>query len=237
MQLSVRDAARLLNATERAVHRWIKERGLPHYKVQEQTRFNRVELLEWATGQGIAISPEVFQGEAADDSSPRLSEALEIGGIHHGIPGDDQQQVLRALVSVLRLPPDVDREFVCAALMARKNAGSTGIGGGIAIPHVRNPVILRLSRAQACLAFLRKPIDFGAMDGKPVVAVFALFCPTVRTHLRLLSRLAYVLRDDSLRKAIERQAPQDEILSLVRAEEEKLQSARSGGAWATASPE
>jgi nitrogen PTS system EIIA component len=237
MQLSVRDAARLLNATERAVHRWIKERGLPHYKVQEQTRFNRVELLEWATGQGIAVSPEVFQGETGDDASPRLSEALEIGGVHHGIEGDDHHQVIRALVSVLRLPLDVDREFVCAALMARKNAGSTGIGGGIAIPHVRNPVILRLAQAEATLGFLRKPIDFGAMDGKPVVAIFALFCPTVRAHLRLLSRLAYVLRDDRLRDAIGRQAPQEEILSLVRAEEAKLQFARSGEAGGTASPE
>jgi PTS system nitrogen regulatory IIA component len=237
MQLSVRDAARLLHATERAVHRWIRERGLPHYKVQEQTRFNRVELLEWATGQGIAVSPEVFQGEAGDASSPTLSQALELGGVYHDIPGDDQSQVLRALVTVLRLPTDVDREFVCAALMARKNAGSTGIGGGIAIPHVRNPVILRLARPHACLAFLRRPIDFGAMDGKPVVAIFALFCPTVRAHLRLLSRLAYVLREDPLRRAIQRHAPPDEILSLVREEEAKLLSARSGEAGGTASLE
>jgi len=237
MQLSVRDAARLLNASERTVHRWIKERGLPHYKVQEQTRFNRVELLEWATGQGIAVSPEVFQGEAGDASSPLLSEALELGGVHHGIPGDDKEQVIHSLVSVLRLPPDVDRGFVCAALLARENAGSTGIGGGVAIPHVRNPVILRLKGAQAALGFLRKPIDFGAMDGKPVFALFALFCPTVRAHLRLLSKLAYVLRDETLRSALERQAPQEEILSLVRAAEARLRSALSGGAAGTASTE
>lgn len=236
MQLSVREAARLLNATERTVYRWIKERGLPHSKVQEQTRFNRVELLEWATLHGIPVSPEVFAGSAGDEA-PVLSQALEAGGVHHGIPGDDREQVIRALVSVLRLPPDVDREFVCAGLMARENAGSTGIGGGIAIPHVRNPVVLRLKGAQAALGFLKKPVDFGAPDGRPVFAIFALFSPTVRAHLQLLSKLAYVLREDKVRKALERQATPSEILDLVRAEEANLESARSGGAAGAASGE
>jgi PTS system nitrogen regulatory IIA component len=234
MQLNVRDAARLLNASERVIHRWIKERGLPHYKVQEQTRFNRVELLEWATGQGIAVSPEVFQ-QAGDDLAPTLADALDLGGVHHGIAGGDKQHVIRVLARVVHLPPDVDREFVCAALLARENAGSTGIGGGIAIPHVRNPVILPLERSQAVLGFLSKPIDFGAMDGKPVSAIFALFCPTVREHLRLISKLAYVLRGEEVRKALERQASRGEILLLIRAEEAKLRVAGSGGSGGTAS--
>jgi PTS system nitrogen regulatory IIA component len=237
MQLSVRDAARLLQASERTIYRWIKERNLPHDKVQEQMRFNRVELLEWATGEGIAVSPEFFQESEGGESLPTLTQALEAGGVHHAIPGEDKQQILRALVAALMLPPDVDREFVCAALMARENAGSTGIGGGIAIPHVRNPVILRLKGAQAALGFLKKPIDFGAIDKRPVHAIFVLFCPTVRAHLRLLSRLAYVLRDDRVRGALERHAPQEEILALVREEEGKLHPAPSGEAAGTASPE
>jgi PTS system nitrogen regulatory IIA component len=234
MQLSVRDAARLLNASERAIYRWMKERGLPHYKVQEQTRFNRVELLEWATRHGIPLSPEVFQGPG-DAEAPSLAEALEGGGVHHDIPGDDKRQVVSALVSALRLPPDVDREFVCAALLARENAGSTGIGSGMAIPHVRNPVVLRLKGALAALGFLRRPIDLGAPDGRPVFGIFVLICPTVRTHLRLLSKLAYLVREDKVRKALERRATQEEILAAVRAEEAKLP--RGGGAGGAASPE
>ncbi len=234
MQLSVRDAARLLNASERAIYRWIKERGLPHYKVQEQTRFNRVELLEWATRHGIALSPEVFEGPGDHDASS-LAAALESGGVHRDIPGDDKQEVVRALVSALRLPPDVDREFVCAALLARENAGSTGIGHGIAIPHVRNPVVLRLDGALAALGFLRKPIDLGAPDGRPVFGIFVLICPTVRAHLRLLSKLAYLVREGEVRKALERKATQAEILAAVHAEEARLP--RGGGAGGTASPE
>jgi PTS system nitrogen regulatory IIA component len=235
MQLSVRDAARLLNSSERAIQRWIKERGLPHYKVQEQTRFNSVELLEWATGQGIAVSPEFFQGDAIDGAGPTLSRALELGGVHHGIPGDDKAQVMRALASVLRLPPDIDREFVCAALTARENAGATGIGGGIAIPHVRNPVILPIRDACAAVGFPRSPVDFGAMDGRPVFAIFALFCPTVRVHLRLLARLAYVLRNHGVRGALEGQSGRDAILAVVRAEEAKLRPAPTGGSAETTS--
>jgi PTS system nitrogen regulatory IIA component len=236
MQLSVRDAARLLNASERAIYRWIKERRLPHYRVQEQIRFNRVELLEWATLEGIPVSPEVFQ-ESRDEPGPSLAQALEAGGVHHGIPGDDRQQVIRALVSVLRVPSDVDREFICAALMARENAGSASIGRGIAIPHVRNPVVLPLKDAQVALGFLRRPIDFGASDGKPVFAVFALFSPTVRAHLQLLSKLAYLLSTEQVRGALERQAPAQEILAAVRAEEAKLESTRGRGGAGAATPE
>jgi PTS system nitrogen regulatory IIA component len=138
---------------------------------------------------------------------------------------------------VLRLPPDIDRDFVCAALMARENAGSMGIGGGIAIPHVRNPVILPIRDACAAVGFPRSPIDFGAMDRRPVFAIFALFCPSVRVHLRLLARLAYVLRDRDVRAALERQAGRDEILAVIRAEEVKLKPAPTGGEAATAPAE
>ena len=49
MQLTVRDVARLLNVSEKTIYRWIKEASIPAYRVNEQYRFNRAELLEWAT--------------------------------------------------------------------------------------------------------------------------------------------------------------------------------------------
>jgi PTS system nitrogen regulatory IIA component len=227
MQLSVRDAARLLNASERAIYRWIKERGLPHHRVQEQLRFNRVELFKWATHEGIPVSPAVFH-DAHGEPAPTLAQALEAGGVHHGIRGGDKREVIRALVPLLRLPPDVDPEFVCAALLARENVGSTSLGGGIAIPHPRNPVVLPLKSARVALGFLEEPVDFGAVDGKPVFALFALFSPTVRVHLQLLSRLAYLVRDDKVREVLERRASAEEVLAVVRTEEAKLASHGEG---------
>jgi PTS system nitrogen regulatory IIA component len=237
MQLGVREVARLLGVPERVVYRWIKDQGIPHSKVHEQVRFNRVEVLEWATRKGIAVSPEIVHTPEDGEPLPALADAIEAGGVHHGIAGHDKKEALRSLVSVLPLPAGVDREFVHAVLMARENAGSTGMGGGIAIPHVRNPVVLGLDRAQVALGYLAQPVDFGAVDGKPVFALFALFSPSVRAHLRLLSRLAFLLRGEPLRQALERRAGQAEILAVVRAEEAKLNASRRGAAAGTPAPE
>jgi len=49
MQLTVRDVAKLLAVNEKTVYRWVQQSSLPGYRVNNQYRFNRAELLEWAT--------------------------------------------------------------------------------------------------------------------------------------------------------------------------------------------
>jgi PTS system nitrogen regulatory IIA component len=217
MQLNVRDAARLLNVSEKTIYRWINQGSLPAYRVNEQYRFNRAELLEWATAHKINVSVEIFhEPESQAAPLPGLVDALEAGGIFYRLGGKDKESVLRAVVETMRLPEEVDREFLFRVLLAREALGSTGVGDGIAIPHVRNPVVLHVPRPSICLCFLDRPIDFGALDGQPVFALFSLVNPTVRTHLHLLSRLSFALHDPPFKTAITRQAARDEILDQAR---------------------
>lgn len=216
MQLTVKDAARLLQVSERSVYRWLSEGSIPSYRVQDQHRFNRVELLEWATSRRIPVSPEIFEEPEGDQPVPSLSEALERGGIHYRVSGTDRETVLRSVVSLLHLPEEVDREFLYSVFLARERLGSTGVGDGIAIPHVRSPVVLHVTRPEVCLCFLERPVDFGALDGKPVTVLFALVSPTVRAHLQILSRLAFLLRDERLRSVLLRQGSRDEIVAAFR---------------------
>ena len=60
MNLSVRDAATLLNVSEKTIYRWIKQQTIPAYRVQDQYRFNRAEILEWATSRRMNVSSEIF---------------------------------------------------------------------------------------------------------------------------------------------------------------------------------
>jgi PTS system nitrogen regulatory IIA component len=101
-------------------------------------------------------------------------------------------------------------------LWARENLQSTGIGEGVAIPHVRNPIVLHVARPMITLCFLEQPVDFEALDGKPVHALFSLICPTVRTHLALLARLSFALHDERFKRAIAQQAAGDHILAEAR---------------------
>ncbi|HOX07722.1 MAG TPA: PTS sugar transporter subunit IIA, partial [Planctomycetota bacterium] len=130
--------------------------------------------------------------------------------------GRDKSEVLRAAVEAMRLPDEVNREQLLKVLMAREAMASTGVGDGIAIPHVRNPIVLHVPRPTITLCFLEKPVDFGALDGRPVHCLFTMVSPTVRAHLHLLSRLAFALRDPGFKAAIDRQALREEILSELR---------------------
>ena len=196
MQLTVRDVSKFLNVSESTVTRWINQRGLPSQHVGGQYRFHRVDLLEWATANGIKVSVEVFDHlEAEDESSPSLVKALEVGGIFYGLQDTNKDATLRALVQVLPLPDGVDRELLLRLFLAREASATTAIGDGIALPHVRNPIVLHVEHPMVTLGFLERPVDFGALDGKPVQVLFSLICPTMRSHLQMLSRLSFALHD------------------------------------------
>ena len=213
MELNVRDAARLLRAPEKQIYRWIDEGEIPFYKINDQPRFNRAELLEWATSRQMPVSVEVFHDVGEDGrSGPGLVEALTAGGVHADVAGTDRESVLRAVVGLLRLPTAVDREFLVQVLLAREAMGSTGIGDGIAIPHVRNPVVLHGASPSITLCYLANPISFDAIDGKPVHTIFSIISATIRGHLHLLARLSWALHDPGFKGAVLRRASEDEIL-------------------------
>ncbi len=229
MQLSVRDAARLLEVSEKTLYRWVKKGEIPFSKVNEQYRFNRVELLEWATASRVPVSPEIFaEPEANGLALPALTDALRVGGVFYRIGGGDVQSALSEVVHHMRLPEEVDREYLLQVLLAREALGSTGVGDGIAIPHVRNPIVLHVPRATVTLCFLETPIDFGALDGQPVHTLFTLVSPSVRAHLHLLSHLGFCLRDPGVLEALEEQAPREAIVRAFEAAEGRLQGRRDG---------
>ena len=223
MQLSVKDAAVILNVSEKTIYRWIKQGTIPSYRINEQFRFNRAELLEWATSRRIQVSPDIFaEKDASALPLPTLSEALRAGGVEYRVEGQDSSSVLRAVVDLLHLPEEVDREFLYQVLLARETLGSTGIGDGIAIPHVRNPVVLHVSRPTVTLCFLEKPIDFGAIDNQPVDTLFTLISPSVRAHLHLLSRLGIALRDGAVKSALRGRASREELMDVFAKAEAAL---------------
>jgi PTS system nitrogen regulatory IIA component len=217
MQLTLRQATEYLDVSEETLRRWIKQRGLPVHVVNERMHLNAIELWEWATENGIEVSRKLLEQERrVPEPVPPLSMLLEKGGIHHDVPGTDRSSVLREVVARLPLPAEIDREFVSAVLEAREAMGSTGIGDGIAIPHVRNPILLQVAEPRVTLCLLRQPIDFGAVDGRPVHALFTVISSTVPAHLRILSQLGFSLRDRSLKNLLDTRADASRILSRIR---------------------
>jgi PTS system nitrogen regulatory IIA component len=223
MHLILADVAKALNVDEKAVLRLIKKERLPAERVGGEFQINRVDLLEWATDKGLKVDPALYKAQDDDTKPlPSLSQALEAGGIHCHVAGTDKETVLRSVVALLDLPAELDPEFVLQVLLSREALGTTAVGDGIAIPHVRNPILLQLPVPKVALCFLAQPIDFDALDGIPVHILFTLTSPTVRMHLHLLSKLAYALRDERLREALRTPCDQQMIISVLKSIEHDI---------------
>jgi PTS system nitrogen regulatory IIA component len=218
MKLNVRQAASALAVPESQVYRWVEAGEIPCSLMNHQPFFSRAELLEWATARRLPVSVELFENgdEESGARPPRLAEALARGGVHHGIQGGDRPSILRAIVDRLPVADPGDRDVLLAVLLAREALGSTGIGEGIAIPHVRSPLVFPGSPAAVSLCFLETAVPFGAIDGQPVHTIFALVSSTIPGHLQLLSRLSLALHDPGFKAAVLRRAGQDEIVGEAR---------------------
>ena len=228
MQLTARDAARLLGVPEAALKRWLRSDELAATRVNEQYRFNKIDLLEFATARNLEISPQLL-AEVEQPALPSLAEALRAGGVHRGVSGADKATILRAVVDRLPLPGPADRDLLHRVLLAREALGSTGFGNGIAIPHPRNPIVLRIQKPEVAICYLDRPIDFEAIDGKPVHTLVTLVSPSTRKHLHLLAIVAAALRDRAVLAKLKAKAGLDELLPEI-ARVEAVLGKRAGAA-------
>lgn len=219
MQISVSAAATLLNTSDRKIYEWIRKGSIPFQRVGDKVRFHRAELLEWATGLGMTIAIEELpqSRRVGDESPPSFARALRLGGVHRDLEGRDRESALAAIVAKLPLDDDADRELLYDVMLSRETLGSTGIGEGIAIPHVRAPVVMKTTGASVTLCQLIRPIDFVAIDGKPVHTFFTLITPTIRTHLFLLSRLSSALQNREFQALVLERAPEQVLFEAAEA--------------------
>jgi len=219
MQLTVNDAARTLNVGEKTILRWIESGALPAYTVAGEYRINRAMLLEWATGKRLGFADPASPADSPLPSRalPALGDAMRLGGVYSAVPGGSVDEVLDAFVERMDLPESVRRPFLADALKTRERLQSTGIGEGIAFPHLRNPGVLGLTNPMVFTAYLENPVDYGALDGQPVDVLFCPLSPDLRIHLHLLSRLAYALRQPSFVSLVRARAPSDALAAAADA--------------------
>ena len=106
------------------------------------------------------------------------------------------EEMVGVLVSSDRLPTEHE-ESVVAAIMAREEFGSTGIGRGVAVPHVKHAAVTEFT---GLIGRSKSGIDFDSLDGEPVYLIVLLISPPNRPgeHLRMLESVSRVLRNYDL---------------------------------------
>ena len=139
---------------------------------------------------------------------------LELSNISVADPAASKKRILEQAALLLAAHnEEPSAEQIFERLLERERLGSTGLAGGVALPHARMPGIQETRGA-----FLRlvEAVEFDALDGKPVDLVFALLVPEDATeeHLQLLAQLAAMFNDEELRDQL-RVAEAEEALAIL----------------------
>ncbi len=145
-----------------------------------------------------------------------LSELLSADRVKVPLDSRTKSDVLRELVElVTKGREDRDSGAILASVRERELVLSTGVGGGVAIPHGKTPNIDQLVLAAGVAP---EAIDFDALDGKPVRLFFLLVGPESASgaHVKALSRISRLLRRESLRTDLLGARSPEDFLRMIR---------------------
>jgi PTS system nitrogen regulatory IIA component len=198
MHLNIDEVSRLLNLPNETVQRWIRQGKIPVYSFGGEYVFLEKDLRKWAESRGIVVAEQSKDRIVKDHKQKSsLGSAMERGGVIDGVVGDDVSSVLKAAVEAAPIDTSIDRRELFARLIEREELSTTGIGGGVAIPHPRTPIQNVNAEASITTCFIETPIDYDAIDGLPVFVLFLMLSPSPKVHLTLLAKLSHLLRDRS----------------------------------------
>ncbi len=194
--LTIKDVAEHLQVSERTVSDWAQKGEIPCGKLGNSWRFKRVEVERWLD-EKLASKPKPSEKSAiaiADVLTPERVLFLDETTKH---------EVLDALIYNLAQTPDItDVNELAAEIFHREELMSTGIGLGVAIPHVR---LTSLDTAIMAAAVARNDIaDYDSIDGQPVRLIFMIAAGHDQhaQYLRLLSSLANLVKDEQMRRQL-----------------------------------
>ncbi len=227
MQLSLEELAGCLDTHPDIVLRWIRQGRIPVKRRQDICVFNPEVLEKWAAVNHVSFTPPEKKTRPLLEEKPSgLARAIEKGGIYYDIPGETVSDVLRSAVE--RMESVAGRrlkDLLLEKLLDRENMMSTGIGSGAAVPHPRSPVRHEADgqpEEQMAVCFLSSPVDWQAVDNKPVFVLFIIVAPTAREHLHLLSRISYCMRDNAFRDLIAGRPDPEDLFAAVSGYDSRL---------------
>jgi PTS system nitrogen regulatory IIA component len=145
-----------------------------------------------------------------------LAALIERGGVCYDIPGASPREALAGIVAAAALPPWVNREALLEAALEREALMSTAVGRGIALPHPRNPLVTRPEEQLVCVAFLREPANWNALDGEGVHTAILIVSASAKLHLHTLSRVNFFCQQEPFYGLLKSRAPAGEIIRFIK---------------------
>ncbi|MFZ5573377.1 MAG: PTS sugar transporter subunit IIA [Thermodesulfobacteriota bacterium] len=151
----------------------------------------------------------------------KILDVLHNEAILTDLKATDKKGVLEELATPVVDITGIDHQTLVRVLMERERLGSTGIDGGIGIPHGK---LKNLEELILGFGLSRKGANFESMDGRPTHLFFLLFTPENSTglHLKLLARISRLLKNDAIKERLMNAAGKEEVISVIREDDEEF---------------
>ena len=149
-----------------------------------------------------------------------LSDFLDFDAIKTGLPGGNKKSLLQQLANLAGQRLELDSAAILASLSEREQLGSTGFGQGVAIPHGK---VEGLKRIYCVFVRLAEPLDYKAIDGKPVDLVFLLLSPpdAGADHLKALAAISRVTRHAATLEKMRGARSRDALAAVLMGADER----------------
>ncbi len=151
----------------------------------------------------------------------KILDVLQKEAILADLKARDKKGVIEELVAPMARVAGLNFEELVRVLMEREKLGSTGIGGGIGIPHGK---LRSLESLHLGFGLSRKGVDFESMDDRPAHIFFLLVTPenSAGPHLKLLARISRILKNEPFKKKLLAALGSDEIFDAIKKEDESF---------------
>jgi mannitol/fructose-specific phosphotransferase system IIA component (Ntr-type) len=236
------EVARYLHLSGADVERLVKDQDIPCERHGPRLVFRKVDIDAWASQRILGLEgrrlTEYHQKSSHETQQLVANEAImpemiRPEFIEPALAAKTKASILRAMAALAGKTGRVcDAQTLLGGLEAREELCSTGIPGGLALLHARNPESYLFETAFLALGRTIQQIPFGAPDGQPTNLFFLIGCPDDRMHLHTLARLCLMAQKTDLLPEL-RQAPDalamcECIIAAERAVlESRLASAKS----------
>ncbi len=224
MDLSLQDVTELLHVTELEVKDWVKTGKIPFYRLNNELRFSRCEIEDWMLHSGVAgvVENASFNRKNVVGSQAfNLFRAVNRGGVFFDVEACDKEQLIRQMAEVLSERFSWDKEAVSQLLLDRERLMPTALNQGVAVPHTRD-FLLNTHFDLVTLVFLKKPLEYGALDQRPVDTLFFLFACEDKKHLQLLAKIAHLSSQTHVLDKLRHLKSTEEVLDHIRVWEANL---------------
>jgi PTS system nitrogen regulatory IIA component len=213
--LSQKEVAQLLDIPEVTIQRWEHQGKIPFKVIRKNIYFKTTDILNWAKSHNLPVKPLDSLSVERKTTQYSIRKAVEMGNIYYDIEGNDIFSVFSNALGCLSFLTANDKEMLLNELLYREELTSTGVGKGVALPHTRKTFELKLKKPHIPIFFLKNPIDFHAMDGIPVFVLIMLFTTTVQDHLKLLSKIGFLLQNEEFIKILRERNVHRNLISKI----------------------